>query len=65
MSKFLAGHVIKIRFLKMNTNFALKVARLDFFRGIPLKFEPYLRRHEERYGKKVTTTVLHKDENFL
>ena len=25
MSKFVAGHVTKIRFLKMNTNFALKL----------------------------------------
>ena len=42
-----------------------KVAWLDFFGLIPSKFEHLLRLHEQRYGKKVTTTVLYKDENFL
>ena len=43
----------------------IKVAQLDFLGGIPPRFEHYLRQHEYRYGKKVTTTVLYKDENFL
>ena len=38
---------------------------MDFLGGIPPKFERQLRRREQRYGKKVTTAVLYKDETFL
>ena len=58
-------NLLRLDVCRSQANRELKVARLDFFRGIPPKFEPYLRRHELRHGKKVTTTVLHKDENFL
>ena len=45
--------------------YRVKVARLDFLGLIPHNFEYELRRRELRYGKKVTITVLYKDENFL
>ena len=43
----------------------LRVAGLEFLGGIPPKFEHSLGRHEKRYGEKVITTVLYRDENFL
>ena len=44
---------------------AIKVARLDFLGGIPPKFERQLCPRKLRYGKKVTTAVLYKDDTFL
>ena len=58
-----SSHVNEYQPLNTQRFAGLKVARLDFFRGIPFKHS--LRRHEQRYGKKVTATVLYKDENFL
>ena len=51
--------------MERNNFKTVKLARLDFLGGIPPKFEHQLRRHAYRYGKKITTTVLYKDENFL
>ena len=54
-----------------NTDFSrlkyqLNVARYSFSGSIPSKFEHKLRRHKQRFGKKITTTVvLDKDENLL
>ena len=41
------------------------VTRWGFSGSIPLKFERRLRRHEQRFGKITTTTVLDKDEICL
>ena len=50
--------------MKLSDSF-LKVARLNFSGCILPHFEGLLRRHQQSYREKITTTVLYKDCNLL